>query len=183
MENKTFKLPSKFAQKWLTALRSGEFEQLEGQLIDCTIAYPKDGGEIEIVKSDTKKGCCLGVAAVVLGATDLELRNHGMPYEVNQEVWDRIGYPKILQEKSLQSIGITPLPVILANLNDGLTLSWANNVMKEYPNLKFHKLPERYFYDIEVDDEVDGEPMLEYYSFEDIAKFIEDNVEFEDEGV
>lgn len=48
------KLPIEFKEKWLAALRSGEYEQ-------CKEALHKDGGH-----------CCLGVAEIVLGINSID---------------------------------------------------------------------------------------------------------------
>lgn len=175
-QTKTFKLPNSFAYKWVTALRSGEYEQLEGQLIDCVIhSYTEEIPKIE--RSNMKKGCCLGVAAVMCGATDIELRTYGMPTEIAPSVLKRIGYPKELLIRPGEEL-LTPLPTILASLNDGISLRYAEEIQKEYSTIKFNKLPESYCYE----DDSDGEEVLAVYSFEEIAQFIEDNVEFYDDG-
>lgn len=53
MQKKKDKLPKKFAEKWLKALRSGEYEQAEGRLYDH-----KNNGY-----------CCLGLACEIVGHT------------------------------------------------------------------------------------------------------------------
>lgn len=175
---KTFELPNSFAYKWVTALRSGEYEQLEGQLIECSMDYNEENHTPIISSSNTKKACCLGVAAVMCGATAEDLKTYGMPYEVNPSRLDEIKYPQELRVKmDREHHPKTPLPTLLATLNDGITLEYADNIKKEYPNVLFSKLPEDYYHP----DDPDGDEIKEYYSFEDIAKFIENNVEFYDD--
>ena len=53
---KVHKLPKKFIKKWLTALRSGKYEQGKGYL-----------------KNTDEKYCCLGVACLVGGLTPDEI--------------------------------------------------------------------------------------------------------------
>ena len=55
------KLPKRFKNKWIAALRSGEYKQGTGSLREC--------GE----ENDTVGYCCLGVAAKVLGIDDAKL--------------------------------------------------------------------------------------------------------------
>lgn len=48
--SKKYKLPKEFAEKWVTALRSGEYKQTKGRLCNGNSHY-----------------CCLGIAGLVLG--------------------------------------------------------------------------------------------------------------------
>jgi len=61
MKTKYPKLPVKFKEKWLKALRSGEYKQGEGYLlINNTL-------------------CCLGVGCKVLNIPDKNINNWGSP--------------------------------------------------------------------------------------------------------
>lgn len=53
MSTKKYQLPKEFAQKWIAALRSGEYMQCRSALGDSIGGY-----------------CCLGLAGVLCGATD-----------------------------------------------------------------------------------------------------------------
>lgn len=83
---KEFKLPKVFADKWLTALRSGDYEQTKEMLYSTgessgTVTRPKQGY------------CCLGVAGAICGysleqmedQSDLFslIREWGEPSEMN----------------------------------------------------------------------------------------------------
>ena len=69
------KLPVKFKEKWLAALRSGKYKQGYGSLLT-------DYGEY----------CCLGVACKVAGVSDKNLKSLG---EINTKK-SSLGVPKIL---------------------------------------------------------------------------------------
>lgn len=57
MEKKKYQLPKEFAQKWVDALRSGEYGQTTGKLFaEGTCSY-----------------CCIGVAGHVLGVSNARL--------------------------------------------------------------------------------------------------------------
>ena len=64
METKKYSLPKEFAEKWLTALRSGEYEQGSSYLS----AYYFNG------ITGKNKFCCLGVACVIEGLPLEDLR-------------------------------------------------------------------------------------------------------------
>ena len=53
---KKYQLPKEFAEKWLTALRSGEYKQGTGQLMSYDNTY-----------------CCLGVACAMFGLGKKEI--------------------------------------------------------------------------------------------------------------
>jgi hypothetical protein len=55
MENKKFRLPKPFAEKWLAALRSGKYEQ----------------GLFVLHSQRENTYCCLGVACAIHGCKDL----------------------------------------------------------------------------------------------------------------
>ena len=88
------KLPVKFKEKWVAALRSGKYKQ------------DKDQGLLE---TDDGKFCCLGVACKVAGV--------GNKNNVLSQAWIegskdfKIGVPKVLK-------GNDELPTRLAQMND-----------------------------------------------------------------
>jgi len=55
------KLPKRFKEKWLIALRSGEYQQVKENLYLCD------------------KYCCLGVACNVMGVSDKAINGWGTP--------------------------------------------------------------------------------------------------------
>lgn len=61
-------LNQKFKRKWITALRSGDYEQGEG--------YLKTGGE--------QQYCCLGVACKIAGIRACDISNKSLPSELSQ---------------------------------------------------------------------------------------------------
>lgn len=59
---KQYQLPREFAEKWVKALRSGEYKQ----------------GQIKLQKGD--EYCCLGVAGILCGLGDHDLLDHSLFY-------------------------------------------------------------------------------------------------------
>lgn len=173
--NKSFRLPKKFTEQWLEALKSGEYKQIQSTLIKVEMTTDVAGNK-ELVSSDTKSCCCLGVAAVMLGAKDTELRDYGMPFEIKEEVCKRIGYPDELLQKA-GKVPYTPLSSILAQMNDGLSKQDHEDYLKEYPNINMKHVPKEYM-DLDEDEVITCK-----YSFEEIADFIKDNVELYEEDV
>jgi hypothetical protein len=89
------KLPEDFKQKWIAALRSGEYKQGQNAL--------------------ERKGeyCCLGVACAVSGVKDISfLSNYGYID------YDPTGKPELLKVPDLLR-GENPVTKVLANMNDG----------------------------------------------------------------
>lgn len=178
--NKSFRLPKKFTEQWLEALKSGEYTQLSGSLILYRTEegdYNEELGIFEddvVLQCDTKQCCCLGVAAVMLGATAEEVGGHDMPNDMDTPVLTRINYPKELYEKD--NTKSNKLEDILAQLNDG-NFSYKNyeDYLREYPDLKFSIVPTK------STEENSYDPIK--YSFEEIADFIKDNVELYEEDV
>lgn len=192
-QNKSFRLPKEFATKWLAALRSGEYTQINGQLIMYQTSYDIENRKEFVEACDTKQCCCLGVAAVMLGATAEEIGDRSMPGSVSEIVMERIKYPGEINRRDYTDPS-TPLENILAALNDGVSTDCINSFVTEYPNLVFRVKPDDTINikpeepDPEADQEFwdlydDWTPQQAYYTFEDIAQFIEDNVEFYEEEV
>lgn len=77
MSNKKYQLPKDFAEKWIAALRSGEYGQGKGTLGNAVDGY-----------------CCLGVAGRVIGCTDDMLKgavfeeNLGIPSKIYSTIPD-----------------------------------------------------------------------------------------------
>lgn len=85
----TFMLPKAVKREWVSALRSGEYRQIDSQLTDGAGGY-----------------CCLGVLCKVLGKTDGDMLWSDMP--------QGIGIGEILTNKDLMEYGMYsfkyPLP-------------------------------------------------------------------------
>lgn len=100
---KQYSLPKDFAEKWVAALRSGEYEQGKEALFNNG-CY-----------------CCLGVAAVVCGAkNDMLLQGDDSPaaYLYRGEI-DRPRIPEdVLEAIPENIIGSCGLPAKLAGFND-----------------------------------------------------------------
>ena len=98
-KKKFYKLPKKFARKWLVALRSGDYNQVNKVLYN-----PKSKGF-----------CCLGVAGHICGISERSLNNKSFINTCNYSEstvrkYIRMGYPKELTDNILLDI--------LANMND-----------------------------------------------------------------
>lgn len=60
------KLPVEFKEKWVAALRSGEYKQVT-----------------EVMYDESECGyCCLGVGAALCGISDDDMKNVGEPYDL-----------------------------------------------------------------------------------------------------
>lgn len=98
---KKYRLPQGFTQKWLVALRSGEYPQASGSLY----------------KQDIITGyCCLGVAGSICGMSNEELEDKGLFSESFFHEIDKLPVPKEL----IGIIGENDLVSILAHMNDGI---------------------------------------------------------------
>lgn len=139
-------LPKEFAQKWIEALRSGNYKQGFGRLLQ-----EQDKNE--------KTYCCLGVACDVLKIDEEFIRRHAMPS----------GLPSLIRNSMVPTIlwtdqarkGEDVLQNILANLNDGFPDSFLDNLQT-----CGYIIPEN----------------KQMFDFNDIANFLEANVEFEEEA-
>lgn len=131
---KHFKLPKNFLKAWIKALESGNYDQGRCQL-----------------RGDNNKYCCLGVAVAITPGGDRYLNESGRESFIeNYE-----GVPEELR-------GEYKFTEILANLNDGFTKNWRDEMMSKF-NLTFKNQ--------KLDDVGDS------YSFSDIAEFLKRNVE------
>lgn len=101
------KLPKKFKDKWVKALRSGKYLQSSGGLLSG------------------RGYCCLGVAAVVCGYTNEEIRVCGW---LSPDFFPTT--PQILQ---CDSDVENPLAKKLANFNDnGKSFKWIASYIERY---------------------------------------------------
>lgn len=93
---KNYTLPKEFTEKWLTALRSGEYKQIQNTL--C-----KDGGY-----------CCLGIAGLTCGLQDSLMSKH------DDLFYDAIPKDNLPKELFLgmAETGRQDLQSVLAGLND-----------------------------------------------------------------
>ena len=160
---KYFKLPRKFAERWLEELRSGRFTQLEGSLIYSKEIYPDNDESIEFINCDRSRACCLGVAAVMLGVDENILAGNEMPGDINNSILIDVNYPEELYVETSKKNWY--LWDILAAMNDGYGTKNYEEILKDYPGLKMKEPIENRYTGIK-------------YSFEEIAQWVEENVEF-----
>ena len=91
-ERKGFELPKEFAEKWIAALRSGEYKQ----------------GLFKLYRDSSKTFCCLGVACAVEG---ININNIIGELFIRKGISEKI--PKILCGDTLYG-----LPATLSDMND-----------------------------------------------------------------
>lgn len=162
---KTFKLEKEFAEKWLTALRDGSYQQGSGTLVSID-----DDNDTDNPKFINCQYCCLGVAMALCDFEPRELYGFELPDDVTtmKNVEARNGLPPELayEEKTrLRKNGrAADLITILSQLNDGIRYSHYLGYLIVFPDLIFKK----------ISDKEDGVVM---YTFKDIAEWVEDNVE------
>lgn len=97
MKEKPFKLPKEFAEKWLKALRSGEYAQGQNKLCNSDSEY-----------------CCLGVAGAICGLSEEYMNDKdNTDYFYSDEV------PEEYPEELIYNYSCNSYPSILAGLNDG----------------------------------------------------------------
>lgn len=149
---KYFKLPKEFTENWLKELRSGEYTQLAGKLV-----YSEEYSDIV----DFSRACCLGVACVMLGGEDEIIAGGDMPFDLPDDYLKKIKYPSELLENDISPTDYK-LNNVLANLNDGYNKITYDSIISQYPNLNIKKAHEQ-------------ERIK--YSFNEIADWIEENVE------
>lgn len=156
---KKFKLPKDFAIKWVEALRSGKYKQATGILMRRLI--PESTDEISNFGF-----CCLGVGAHLCGHTKESVKNHNYLWEDLKT--DEHNIPlELISPKN----GKNNLVAILTNLNDGLYVSdYLQLELKNY-NYRSPNMFQELFKEV---------PEKVYFTFNQIADFIEDNCEFYD---
>lgn len=154
---KTFELPKEFTEKWLTALRSGDYNQCNGALVD--IEEDEETGDITSVNGY----CCLGVACSISDISDEFMAGYDLIIDIVSIVPNKTEYsniPDLLKTNNNEGTLVN----ILTQLNDGLSYINYYVIIREFPNLIFKKLPTT------MDNNV-------RYSFNEIAEWIEDNIE------
>lgn len=155
---KPFRLPKDFAEKWVSELRSGKYNQAKGKLV-------------KIDESGKNGYCCLGVAANMCGLSNKTIEHNSYLQKWAEEVKNGFEIPdELLNAGWCEDENF--LPKILTILNDGFNKHMYENDI----------LPENYiFRNIDIakhfinDDERVENCRL---NFTQIANFIEDNVEF-----
>jgi hypothetical protein len=84
-----WKMDKDFKNKWLKALRSGDYEQTECYLATETYDYADNpfGKTVEMPDVPVKEGyCCLGVACAVAGVSFSDMVEIGTPRELMLEL-------------------------------------------------------------------------------------------------
>lgn len=110
---KQYQLPREFGEKWVKALRSGEYKQGRQKLGNCEIGY-----------------CCIGLGGVLCGATDeMYTSSEGVAgYINNNSAYKPSRIPEdVLQRipKELRGTGYeNPLVQQLSTMNDKLGYSF-----------------------------------------------------------
>ena len=150
---KKYRLPKEFAEKWVAALRSGEYKQGDQTLL----SYEEiDEFTVDINK---KSYCCLGVACALTEVPESVYSGESFISEeedVDTAYMLKEGYPEEL-------VGGGGLPYLLSLLNDGIKTDQhhATNHLSKVHLRKPYFLGETY-----------------KLNFSEIADFIEDNIEF-----
>lgn len=155
---KKYRLPKEFAEKWLTALRSGDYEQGSECLLSYGDRETEFGPDFPEVDKENKSYCCLGVACALTGVSEVHFSGISYVSDDNDYEKEKIleaGYPKELA-------GEVGFPITLAMLNDGCLMT-KQNLEFHFSNVEFRNKP----------------TLGQHYklSFPEIADFIEDNVE------
>lgn len=120
---KQYTLPKEFAQKWIAALRSGEYKQGRGYLFNQELY-----GYTE-AQPEQPHYCCLGVACIVGGATIDEIRYK----EVIDEESINIYVPKQLIGNPCESMrNPNPLIKILTEMNDEINGEFTFSVIADW---------------------------------------------------
>lgn len=80
---KKYTLPKEFAEKWIKALRSGDYKQGDEMLMTYSEEY-----------------CCLGLACKIAGITPKSGYTYGFPYDLQRlEKFDLTALPELLREE------------------------------------------------------------------------------------
>lgn len=167
---KKFKLPKEFAEKWITALRSGNYKQIRGSLLEL-----EDTNERETTTEHLEdcRFCCIGVAGDIGSIPRLRLLNHCL---LDEDYFGEflpnvpIKLFEIDDEFSGDPID-NKLTQVLVGLNDGVNKENYNN----YFHLQGFVFRTQNIY--EHDFEKKGKSLFAL-DFSQIADFIEDNCEF-----
>lgn len=167
---KHFILPREFAEKWLTALRSGDYTQGIESLMNIPAKYDSFNSEI-IDNVDFKECefCCLGVAAHIAGYSNSEISTETL-LEPNHFTEDKLPLELLEISDFTEDTTWNSFTLILTLLNDGLNESTYIDKLSTKDYVYRHANPAEYNFskgDIK-------------YNFSQIADFIEDNCEFYD---
>jgi len=149
------KLPKEFAEQWLAALRSGEYIQGDGYL-----AQSQRDEEAKVIPNAPFCYCCLGVGAKICKIEENLLEQR----EYTSDVWEDVPEP---------IRGETFVSHILSSLNDGLAKDGYEKAISDgfiFRKEVIHHL---------IPNEVDKYYRVRF-SFEQIADFIQDNIEYTD---
>lgn len=149
---KKWQMPAEIKEKWIEALLSGKYRQAHGTLVD--IQYDEDA-DIEVALAHNGY-CCLGVLGRVCGVTDDAMSGHDLPSELDSK--HKIEIPETFKTHYQ---GHLDNPVgVLVKLNDGIT----HKYLVELPTtIVLPVLPKK--------------TGVLFYSFEQIAEVIQDNIE------
>lgn len=122
MKTKTqkLKLDPETKQKWIDALRSGEYKQGNGVLFDI-----EDGG---------KQFCCLGILGKVCNIPELSMKDTGMPYYLSERQQKKLPKWARVSNKSEDANDPTfKLFEKLADYNDGgKSFKWIASYIERY---------------------------------------------------
>jgi hypothetical protein len=152
---KYFQLPREFAEKWIAALRSGEYKQGSSALV--------------IIEKGTPKYCCLGVACSIQGVPDNLMLGASFPYLVIHQFY----LPEDLKRGYISGrTDMTTLGGVLAALNDGAKTEIPNpdgdgyiQFNEEFKQHSFSEIADWIEANVEfidVEEPEPAEPQLEY---------------------
>lgn len=150
---KYWKLPKEFAEKWVAALRSGEYAQTTGRLAD-----------LDDEDREPCAYCCLGVATIILDGTatfldPTAMRDSNYIHEYFMNTNTNIEVPEDLKSPTGYELSHT-----LSVLNDGVHIAHKhslNSIQSKYPGIELKQ---------------------HAYTFPEIADFIETYCEFVEES-
>lgn len=116
MKKTSNKLPKRFKEKWIKALRSGKYKQTDGALYD-----KKEDGY-----------CCLGVAGSICGVPDKTLI--GFCFLYPDKFNNTKGLPKlIIGGNSKSEVDYSPVAEKLSTYNDsGKSFKWIASYIERY---------------------------------------------------
>ena len=111
IKGKIYKLPKRFKDKWVKALRSGKYKQDKSKLLK----YKEEviDGKIKYIS----KFCCIGVACIINNVEKNIIKNQALISldDFEKELFKNFNVPNILKG----SVDENPLVSKLIQLNDG----------------------------------------------------------------
>jgi len=167
-----FKMDRKDGEKWISALRSGNYKQCQATLVGFKESDDMDyTDENEVNKLDVEGYCCLGVfGKEVIGLSNFDMCGSDLLSNIKKQtckVSNELSKPK---HSDLESI--------LASLNDGFYLRNYRNYTSDYPHLNF-LFTDKEREAIEKDESMESDLVIfAKRDFNQIADFIEENIEF-----